>query len=525
MEKPQGNRKAGTSAGGLNRYEMRGRKREAMELQCGKCNILIVEDELLVRKALRYIIEQGGGEFEITGEVTNGEEALEFMEKCLPHIIICDIIMPRMNGLELLHAVNLKYPEVSTIILSGYQDFEYVKSAFKYGVVDYILKPELESDLLLKTLGAIGRKKGLVHLRADGEETVRNQEEAYTAWYLIAIQPGKILQGAANKQELTIGHMGELIRESFGRLCVDSFILKKNQVYVYVIGCFYPRMFEEKLEGVIGQAAICLRNIEMIISLPYDRRDGLEAEAQRISELFSYRFFDRGREWLDLREAGRTELPPLDQKAVCELVRRQKAGPAGRLLVEYLNTLRGLAVSELSVKKLVESTLYNTIFELNENGFCPPQLEERKMSFLTEAGAADSLDGLIGAVSSIYGEIRDIMEEAHGNGLYLRITEYLYWHYSEPVTLRTLARDFNMNYTYFSACFSSHMGQGFNECLNSIRMEKAKELLAESNRSLSEIAQETGYTDQSYFGRVFKKQTGYSPHAYRKRARRQEEKP
>ena len=207
-----------------------------------KCKILIVEDELLVRKALRYIIEQEGDEFEIIGEVTNGEEALDFLEQSLPHMMICDIMMPRMNGLELLHTVNLKYPEVSTIILSGYQDFEYVKSAFKYGVFDYILKPELESDYLLKALRHIGRKKGVIHAKDPGkvgkEEESRETSDAYASYYLIAIQPGKILQGATNKQELTIGHMEELMKEAFGRFYLDSFMLKKARYISIQLAAF-----------------------------------------------------------------------------------------------------------------------------------------------------------------------------------------------------------------------------------------------------------------------------------------------
>lgn len=495
-----------------------------MPYNCDKCKILIVEDELIVRKALRYIIEQESGEFEIIGEVTNGEEALEFLECDLPHIMICDIMMPRMNGLELLRTANLKYPEVSTIILSGYQDFEFVKSAFKYGVFDYILKPELESDHLLKTLGRLGRKKGVIHTRArgkaggDGRDS--EQTDSYSSYYLIAIQPGRILQGASNKQELAIGHMEGLIKEAFGRLCVDSFVLKKCQVYVYTIGSFYPGMFEEKLKKMVEEARTYLRNIEMIVSPAYGEMDDLEAEAQKLSELFPYRFFDSGREWLDLRKNWVTELPILDHKAVCELVCQKKAEGVKSVLVDYLNSLRGMAVSETAVKKLMESTLYNTIFELNENDFCPPRLEEGKLSFLTAIGAADSLDGLIEVVVSVYQEIGQSMEEVHETGLYSRITEYLYQHYSEPVTLKTLAGDFNMNYSYLSACFSSHIGSGFNEFLNSIRVEKAKALLSSSDLSLSEIAQEIGYTDQSYFGRVFKKQTGYSPHTYRNRARR-----
>lgn len=499
-----------------------------MGYECDKCKILIVEDELLVRKALRYIIEQESDEFEIIGEVTNGEEALELLEQSLPHMMICDIMMPRMNGLELLRAVNLKYPEVSTIILSGYQDFEYVKSAFKYGVFDYILKPELESDYLLRALRLLGRKKGVIHAKdhggSGGEEACPEQGDACTTYYLIAIQPGKILQGATNKQELTIGHMEEMIKEAFGRFYLDSFILKKSQVYIYTIGCFYPEMFDGKLRTMTGQGTAYLRNIEMIISPPYEKGVSLEAEAQKLSELFSYRFFDSRKDYLDLRETGILQLPALDQKTVCDLVRQQKAGTAGAVLVEYLSSLRGMAVSEMAVKKLMESTLYNTIFELNENEFCPPQLEERKLSFLTAIGTTDSLEGLIGAIAAIYQEIGQITEEARGSGLYLRITEYLYRHYSEPVTLKTLAADFNMNYSYLSSYFSSHMGQGINEFLNSVRVEKAKELLAASELSLSEIAQEIGYTDQSYFGKVFKKQTGYSPHTYRNRARRQGEK-
>ena len=69
-----------------------------MGYECDKCKILIVEDELLVRKALRYIIEQESDEFEIIGEVTNGEEALEFLEQSLPHMMICDIMMPRAGA-------------------------------------------------------------------------------------------------------------------------------------------------------------------------------------------------------------------------------------------------------------------------------------------------------------------------------------------------------------------------------------------------------------------------------------------
>ena len=115
--------------------------------------------------------------------------------------------------------------------------------------------------------------------------------------------------------------MEEMIKEAFGRFYLDSFMLKKSQVYIYTIGCFYPEMFDEKLRTMTGQGTAYLRNIEMIISPPYGKGVSLETEAQKLSELFSYRFFDSRKDYLDLRETGILQLPALDQKTVCDLVR------------------------------------------------------------------------------------------------------------------------------------------------------------------------------------------------------------
>ncbi|QFK71627.1 response regulator [Pradoshia sp. D12] len=118
----------------------------------GICRILIVDDEILIRQGIKHYLDWESEGFQIVGEASNGQEALEMIEVLSPHIIITDIVMPIMNGEELTRVVKEKYPQIEVIILSSYGEFDYVRSAFQCGVVDYILKPKLEAQSLLKVL-------------------------------------------------------------------------------------------------------------------------------------------------------------------------------------------------------------------------------------------------------------------------------------------------------------------------------------------------------------------------------------
>lgn len=110
--------------------------------------VLIVEDETLVRNAIRTMVEESGLGFAVTGEAENGLAALEMIEDCNPHIVITDIRMPGMDGIQLAREVNFAYPIIKTIIVSGYNEFAYAKQAMQVGVADYILKPISRQELL-----------------------------------------------------------------------------------------------------------------------------------------------------------------------------------------------------------------------------------------------------------------------------------------------------------------------------------------------------------------------------------------
>ena len=120
--------------------------------------ILIVDDEFIMRQGIAHMIDWEKEGFQIIGQASNGQEALEIIKENVPDIIISDVVMPQLNGIELAKVIQNNYPQIKIIILSSYSDFEYVKSSFQNGAVDYILKPSLNPSEMLKTLKKISNQ-------------------------------------------------------------------------------------------------------------------------------------------------------------------------------------------------------------------------------------------------------------------------------------------------------------------------------------------------------------------------------
>lgn len=135
------------------------------------CRVLIVEDEFIMRQGIKHMINWESEGFTIVGEATNGKEALDLIEEVRPNIIISDIVMPILDGVDFSKLVQKKYPEVQIVILSSYDKFEYVKDTLLSGAVDYILKPTLTPANLIKTLKkAVNRIPGMKLIKNDDED-------------------------------------------------------------------------------------------------------------------------------------------------------------------------------------------------------------------------------------------------------------------------------------------------------------------------------------------------------------------
>ncbi len=124
--------------------------------------VLLVEDEAKIREGLRHIVEQVITDYQVAGEAANGTEALELLKQHVPDVMITDIRMPEMSGIDLIQQAREQFPELEIVIVSGYGDFEYAKTGIRYGVTDYLLKP-LDRVELVAVLERIKRKLQLQH--------------------------------------------------------------------------------------------------------------------------------------------------------------------------------------------------------------------------------------------------------------------------------------------------------------------------------------------------------------------------
>ena len=144
-----------------------------------KLKVMLVDDDLLVRLGVKSLIDWERHDFDFIGDAPDGERALELMKEQVPDILLTDIVMPRMNGLELIEAVKSRYPETAIIVLSSHNEFDYVRKAMKLGVEDYLLKTSLKPaellNLLTEAAGKIVRVKGRPESgeRTNSKETIR----------------------------------------------------------------------------------------------------------------------------------------------------------------------------------------------------------------------------------------------------------------------------------------------------------------------------------------------------------------
>jgi two-component system response regulator YesN len=514
----------------------------------GLCKVLIVEDEYITRQGIRNMIDWNAAGFEIVGEACNGKDALAMVEKLRPHIVLTDVVMPVVDGIELEKALRAKHPEIPVVVLSSYSDFDYVRDSFQSGASDYILKPTLSPDNLLKSMKqAASRIPGL---------TLRGRRN-------------RSLAGAVEK--LLTGFAGEGTRKQLaGAFREDGFLLA---------GTDLSRLFGRDAEAAERQKALLARAAEqelsgfscehlvvnesvllLVVNFRLSEKESLcgalRRAAEKIAEQEPRTFYVASPVFSDISRMkeiyGGPFLRNLDQffyyknrhfMAAEEF--RKPERQARFNLLEYTRLLDALQVEkaldllegymrralsarwpgEMELKTLVQDAWYQLLSVLEDQGLNADSLSYLKRECLLKLYSCSYADEFARVFSVLQADFRTIVGKykVGGNGGTMRdILRYIDGHYGEPLTLTSLARRFNFNYSYLSAYFRSHHSEGFSEYLNRERIRHAMELLRQGTLSVSEVCGAVGYTDQSYFARVFKKETGSTPRDYRRSCRKAE---
>ncbi|MDT8862255.1 response regulator transcription factor [Alkalihalobacillus sp. MEB130] len=503
------------------------------------CRVMIVDDETLIRQGIKHYFNWEEEGFQIVGEAANGQEALELISEVKPHILITDIVMPIMDGEELTKIVKEKYPHIEVIVLSSFGEFDYVRSSFQHGVVDYILKPKLDAQILLEVLRTAVKRipdfqvlkqngttpaslEQLVDKLISGFEITENIEEIrtlfpYDSFILLAAD----IANVPTVQE----EVKELIQWAFQDQMDDticSFLKVEKERLLFLLNVeanIYSHVVETLKDCSKRQA-----KVGFLLTDPFSHFHEVgDVYRESLSKLNQYRFYypDTPVTLQSDLEMEQDSPPHFNLEWVTEELKRERFDSAFHYLYEHGQTLTTyFTIDVQEFKSLFNNMIFTLTILVRNIGYDVKELEKQKyksMRLIDEAQTAkkvlSDLEGFIEEAKRCIVEQQPSIENQNMK----KLLSYIAENYMKPLTLTEVAKYFHFNPSYLSSYFTNHNKEGFSEYVNKIRIDAAIKLLRTSSVPISDISAQVGYSDHSYFCKVFKKATGYSPSQYRRK--------
>ncbi len=516
--------------------------------------VFFVEDELVTREGIRDNVDWRGCGFEFSGEATDGEMALPLLRALKPDVLITDIKMPFMDGLQLSKIVRQHMPGVKIVILSGHDEFDYAQEAISVGVTEYLLKPVTVrklQDTLRKLAAQLDQERieqeKLQQMQHQMEENRSLLQERLLLKLLLgAVPPGEAIeQGQLLGMDLVARNYQVLIlrmdlkdrSEQFEyedyqqaqNLFIsvvendpDVFVIIKDfENFIVIRKGSAPQFLEEQREVLLERFG------KEICSTRFQFSAGIGCICQRIAEI--NRSFIEALVNVQQRQAdsasgiGQTALIGVDRSAVENYLRCGNPSDFDRFFAEQLLTVGESALKSDLIKNyiLVDLVLITTRLVVEMGGDIEQVVPEIKIIEIMLANIRN-MEQLREQVRNIVVEFFAFREKntlpQHRN-LVWRAKEFIEQHYNDPeLSLNQVAALVNLSASYFSEVFSQETCQTFKEYLTEIRIMKARQLLRTTSLRTAEIAFQVGYNDAHYFSSAFKKQTGLSPTEYRSHA-------
>ena len=505
--------------------------------------VFLVDDEIAIRENLRnsFPWEQNG--FQLVGEAPDGEMALPMIRDLNPDILLTDIRMPFMDGMELCAQVKRVLPWIGVMILSGYDDFAYARQAISLGVKEYLLKPITADELgeaLRRVAGQIAEERRAQSLR----------------------------RAAALREKL----LASLFTEEGDRFEDEQLMRQMRAMGVNLAaGCYvvidiaFPLKDEARVRAREALSALAEASGGSVFTcgMPHGARALVLGDNERDAEERAYSFAasaahlpqlescdqlllsigETVTDYFEIRKSmqsarhvrhaavgrggGRRiigvgelddETTSLNSLELSPLYERLQYAPAEELdaiLADYADLLgSGAEGRELALGYLRIAAVIAARQIVSDAGADPQRvLDEGRIAEALRAEGIEAVRALLNEAMAC----RDRSGRGQGQTPVARARRFLSRRYSDPnLMLQDVAGEVGMSQSHFSTVFAQETGLTFTQYLTALRIGKAKELLSATAMRSSEIAFAVGYNDAHYFSYMFKKQTGMTPSEYRK---------
>jgi two-component system response regulator YesN len=520
--------------------------------------VIIADDEERVCRLVQMIVDWDSLGMQVIGTAANGIKALELVKNLVPDILITDIRMPGCDGLELIEKAKAISPRLQIALISGYAQFEYARTAIEFNVGGYILKP-IKKEIITATLEKLGNAcREHARLASASKQLLQDSHKSSK------LLQSRLLEDLAGSRVNELSY--ELLESKYGYIASDGLL----QVFIVKIDCSFelindPSMIiiKNKAEEIFGSTVTPLCDsfvFKMDLPAGYgilNFRTGNQDKIRRalrefLNQLEAHRL--GGTEFsLAIGKAANSAgmLPASMQDAKIALAERllegtgrlleagtKEAQPDSRRLVEKYARAAERVADMLSEEEAdnVAGDLTDDIKSAGLSGYAIMDLivSVGKMFALRlsmDEGAAFLRDfeekcELCGSVSKLLDylrrflkdQIRAVRDKFESEAIRpIRIAKkYVMQHFSEPITLDDVCSATGFSISYFSKLFKKETGEGFSRYLSRVRIDKARELLRDTDLPVAEICGLVGYSDIKHFTGTFRKLTSLNPGQYRK---------
>lgn len=527
--------------------------------------VFLAEDERIIRETLRDTVpwEQYGYTF--VGEAGDGELALPLIRQTKPDVLITDIKMPFMDGLELSKLVLKEFPKMKVIIISGYDEFELARKAIEIGVEQFLLKPVTKNDLL-DVLQSIREKieseqvqssyLSQFHLETQEyeqytrrrffervvarqltvhqiyEEAAQLDLDLRAQCYTLAFFSTQPEQGAAEGYSEQDARTHNALLEHF--LKYPEYILLRWNLTTYAVvikgdSAHFPDYIRRCIDAVRSryENSAATKKWYVAVGTPTQRLSGLSTCFEEVSHLWAYRLIVPQQHVLTPETVdfftGSDNLDHLDAAKVNPAILQGVMSSAGAeeipgFVEQYLHGVSDALKSKPFCQYLMLNVRFAaTEFVLSQGMPQDEFLEKlRCLEMVGQPVTESELRAYMQEILLAAVALRDNASSRQCRGLLSQAVRFINEHYTEEdLSLNCVARHINSSPNYLSAVFSQEKGCTLTEYVTGKRMEKAKELLRNTNQRSGEIAFAVGYRDAHYFSFIFKKTQGCTPRDYR----------